>query len=136
MNQFHTLKSSISLISILILSSNLRLRSSRWSLYFRFARRNTVCSSSPFRATCPTQITIVNRIILITFSGESISRKYSAVPSSQNYSSIIYLFRQSSSSSLYRFKTNTNETNITYFMQIFLKFNLKISCVYRRLGSV
>lgn len=33
-------------------------------------------------------------------------------------------------------KTHTNESNITYFMQIFLKFNLKFSCVYRSVGSL
>ena len=107
----------------MILSSNLRFSSSRWSLYFRFARQNNVCPSLFIRATCPTQFTFLDRIILIIFSGESISRKYPSAAPSQSCSSLIYLFRQPSNSSLSRFKTYNNETNITYIMQMFLKFN-------------
>jgi hypothetical protein len=132
MNQFHTIKYYFFNFNFnIIIQSKLKVFQ---VVYLWIGRRNIVLSSPPFRVTCPTQVIIVDRIILMIFSGESISRKYSSAPSSQNYSSVIYLLRQSFNSSLYRFKTNTNETNITHFMQMFFKFNLNFFVCVQKCG--
>jgi hypothetical protein len=104
---------------------------------------------SPIRATCPAQVTFLDWIILKIVREYSISRsfsictsptlllllpclaqQYSSAPSSQNHSSVLTLLKTVIQvKSLQVSGTDTNETNVPYFMHVFLKFNLKFPCV-------